>query len=86
MIYFDVGRKKPKIVIDDYHYLLRRKDVNCTLWICAEYYHPQGERCKVSVISGKGVAYIHGQHNHKPRHGCGNYSNMKSRKITLIYQ
>lgn len=86
LIYFATGQKKPKILVNGYDFLLLKEQLNSTTWICSCYYHPKVERCKVRIMTTKGVAYMQGRHNHAPRSEERDYTRMASRRVKFIHQ
>ncbi|XP_019880613.2 protein tramtrack, beta isoform isoform X19 [Aethina tumida] len=82
-IYFDVGQKNPKIVLNFHEYLIHKKEVTQTMWICNQYFHPKGERCKAKVRTQGRVAYIINTHNHDPKVGVDRLKNMISQPIFI---
>ncbi|CAG9856466.1 unnamed protein product [Phyllotreta striolata] len=68
IIYFDVGQKKPKIIVDNHEYLMRFAKFGETHWLCNQYYHPKTDiRCKVKVITSGKAAVVFGRHIHEPK-------------------
>ncbi|XP_023014984.1 uncharacterized protein isoform X41 [Leptinotarsa decemlineata] len=61
-IFFDVGIKNPKIILNSYDYLLYRKFPDRTVWLCSHYY--KKSCCKVQVVTCRREATIVGEHNH----------------------
>ncbi|CAH1102528.1 unnamed protein product [Psylliodes chrysocephalus] len=59
LIYFDVGTKYPKIILDNYEYLMYRKESGRTLWKCRSYYGNKDikDRCKSSLVTS-GIIYF----------------------------
>lgn len=80
------GTKKPKIIVEDYDYLMRRQKMNETIWMCQKYYHPLTERCKVKIITKGNEAQIFGIHNHAPNTKIANYKNYKLSRLVTIYR
>ncbi|XP_072393824.1 uncharacterized protein [Diabrotica undecimpunctata] len=85
VIYFDVGQKNPKIIVDDHEYLMRKNKSGETQWLCNQYFHPKSDgRCKVKVVTRGKVALIYGKHIHRPKpklmKDC-----MKSQNFTVVY-
>lgn len=87
LIYFDVGIKNPKIMLDDHDYRLYRKLPNKTVWLCSQYYVIEShKRCKNRIETSGRVAYVMGQHNHDPKPRKEKYKNMLSQLVTIVRQ
>lgn len=85
LIYFDVGIKNPKIMLDDHDYRLYRKLPNKTVWLCSQYYVIDTQmRCKNRIETSGRVAYVSGHHNHPPKHKKDKYKNMLSQMVTIV--
>ncbi|XP_030751932.1 protein tramtrack, beta isoform-like isoform X16 [Sitophilus oryzae] len=85
LIYFEMGQKNPKIVIEDHDFLLKKKEQKSTHWICSQYYHPKGERCKVSVITTGRNASVRGVHNHPGKVKPERKHMMYSQAVTIVH-
>ncbi|XP_072393827.1 uncharacterized protein [Diabrotica undecimpunctata] len=85
LIYFDMGIKNPKIMLDDYDYRLYRKLEKRTVWLCSQYYSNDKEtRCKNRIETTGRIAYVSGRHNHLPKKKKDRYNNMLSQMVTII--
>lgn len=85
LIYFDVGIKNPKIMLDDHDYRLYRKLPDKTVWLCSHYYVlDTNMRCKNRIVTSGRVAYVSGQHNHPPKLKKEKYKNMLSQMVTIV--
>lgn len=80
-IYFDVGTKNPKIVVDDYDFNMARKTPNKTVWICSGYYKT---KCKTRATTSGRMVYINGIHNHEPKQKKSKFKNMLSQHVTIV--
>lgn len=81
IIYFDVGHKNPKIILNNNCYLIYRKLPDKTMWSCTQYH--KKDRCKAKVMTYGRQATIIGDHNHAPT--CVNkyIKNMHSQTVTI---
>ncbi|XP_063907093.1 modifier of mdg4-like isoform X31 [Zophobas morio] len=84
LIYFDMGTKHPKIIMEDFEYLMLRKKVEETVWICKKYFHPITERCKVRVVTSQRMAYIYGLHNHLPCLKSQRHKDLLPQLVTIV--
>ncbi|CAG9832637.1 unnamed protein product [Diabrotica balteata] len=78
-IYFDVGHKNPKIIVDRNSYLMYRKLPDKTVWLCTQYH--KKDRCKAKVMTRGRQAIIIGDHNHQPTYL--NVKNMTSQVVSV---
>lgn len=76
------GQKKPKIVLNNYEYLMRKSEGGTTTWICNQYFHPKDERCKAKIVTSGKVAHLYGSHNHSTKQK--RFENMLSQSVTVI--
>lgn len=84
-IYFDVATKNPKIILDEYEYLIYRKEVNKTVWMCNRYFKSKENRCKSRLVTtGRIVTVSADQHNHEHSVKPERYKNMLSQAVTII--
>ncbi|XP_023014959.1 uncharacterized protein isoform X18 [Leptinotarsa decemlineata] len=81
IIYFDVGHKNPKIILNENDYLIYRKLPNKTIWSCTQYH--KRDRCKAKVMTGGRQATIIGEHNHGLILRNRPLKNMLSQRVTL---
>ncbi|KAK9884694.1 hypothetical protein WA026_007540 [Henosepilachna vigintioctopunctata] len=44
-IHFDMGTKRPKIIIEGFDYLILKREVNRTIWMCSKYFGTRTDRC-----------------------------------------
>ncbi|KAG5874950.1 hypothetical protein JTB14_018865 [Gonioctena quinquepunctata] len=80
-IYFDVGTKNPKIIVDDYDFNMARKTDVKTMWICAGYFKT---KCKARATTSGRMVYINGTHNHDPKQKRSKFTNMLSQAVSII--
>lgn len=83
-IYFCVGRKHPKIVLNGYEFRMRPipDSLNKTLWICTQ--EPK-TKCKVRLQSSGNQLFVKNvAHNHVPSFK-GNLSELKSQTVYINY-
>ncbi|KAH1028207.1 hypothetical protein HUJ05_001582 [Dendroctonus ponderosae] len=63
-IYFDVGTKLPKIVVDNHDFNFVRKSDTKTTWLCSSYFKT---KCKTRATTNGRMVQITGfRHNHAP--------------------
>lgn len=63
-VYFQCGRKNPKIVVDQYAFYYQKKRDNTTYWYCCS----NGQKkCKARVITSGKMVRVIGFHNHCPK-------------------
>lgn len=79
-----MGTKHPKIIMEDFEYLMLRKKVEETVWICKKYFHPITERCKVRVVTSQRMAYIYGLHNHLPCLKSQRHKDLLPQLVTIV--
>lgn len=80
-IYFDVGTKNPKIIVDDYDFNMANKSSTKTKWICSGYFKT---KCKARAATSGRMVLVTGLHNHPPRHTGKKFTNMLSQAVTII--
>ncbi|CAG9856464.1 unnamed protein product [Phyllotreta striolata] len=80
-IYFDVGNKNPKIIVDNYDFNMATKMPTKTKWLCSGYYKT---KCKARATTSGRMVQITGLHNHAPRIDKKKYTNMLSQTVTII--
>lgn len=59
-----MATKNPKIIIDQNSYLVLRKEVTKTVWMCTRYFGHRKDRCKSRLITSGRDVYVSGVHNH----------------------
>ncbi|CAG9764330.1 unnamed protein product [Ceutorhynchus assimilis] len=66
IIYVVAGVKNPKLIVDDYEYLINRKDhaSRKTMWLCSQYHKI---KCKSRIITYGKTVKINSSHNHPPK-------------------
>ncbi|XP_044262653.1 protein tramtrack, beta isoform-like isoform X20 [Tribolium madens] len=80
-IFFDVGKKYPKIILNNYSYTVHKKLTNRTCWICPSYYKT---KCRCKVTTTGRVVHITGEHNHGPNSDISKYKNMLSQVVQIV--
>nr|CAH7732214.1 unnamed protein product [Callosobruchus chinensis] len=84
-IYFDVGTKNPKIILDGHVYLIYTKKTNKTVWKCSHYYKSKENRCKSTLVTtGRVVTVSRDIHNHASVPKMDKYKNMLSQSVTIV--
>nr|CAI5826243.1 unnamed protein product [Callosobruchus analis] len=84
-IYFELGTRNPKIVLDDHVYLIKKKDTKRTVWKCSYYFRCKENRCKSTLVTtGRVVNVSSDIHNHPPVPRKGNSKNMLSQAVTIV--
>ncbi|CAH1986789.1 unnamed protein product [Acanthoscelides obtectus] len=76
--------KNPKIILDDHEFLIYRREVNQTTWMCNHYFNKREVRCKVKLITSGRVVQVFGTHTHNPKHKTEKYKNMLSQNVTIV--
>lgn len=86
VIYFDMGIKNPKLILDDFEFLLLRKKAHEVVWTCRKYFHPKidTERCKVRIVTRKRMVTIFGKHNHLPNSKTSNRVKLKPEIVQIF--
>lgn len=79
-IYFDMGHKNPKIVLNNYDFLCRKRMPDKTMWRCTHYF--RSDCCKIKLITFGRVVIISGNHNHAPSFK-GNINHLKSQRVII---
>ncbi|XP_045468602.1 protein tramtrack, beta isoform-like isoform X32 [Harmonia axyridis] len=82
-IYFDMGTKRPKIILDDFDYLILKRDVNKTIWMCSKYFGNRTDRCKSRLVTSGKVVQVSGVHNHSPK-VYTRFKNLLSQKVQIV--
>lgn len=86
IIYFEMGTKNPKIVLDEFDYRLYRRLEGKTVWRCSQYYTlDKNLRCQNKIVTCGRMAYVHENHNHDPKKRNKN-PNMLSQTVTIVRQ
>lgn len=80
-IYFDVGTKNPKIIVDDHDFNMARKAESKTTWICSGYFKT---KCKARATTSGRMVYVNGIHNHLPKQKRSRFTNMLSQNVTIV--
>lgn len=82
-IYFDVGTKLPKIIVDNYDFNTARKSETKTTWICSSYFKT---KCKTRATTCGRNVYITGpRHNHQPNPAKSKATSlMVSQRVTVL--
>lgn len=84
VVYINIAQKNPKITLDEYEYLIYRKELNKTVWKCCHYFRSKENRCKSTLVTtGRVVTVSADIHNH-PVDLKKNTKNMLSQKVTII--
>ncbi|XP_072393814.1 uncharacterized protein [Diabrotica undecimpunctata] len=85
IIYFDVGTKNPKIILDGHEFLIYKKEVSSTIWMCNHYFNKRAVRCKVKLITSGRILNFYGTHTHTPStNKQSRLKNMLSQSVTII--
>ncbi|XP_018573605.1 protein tramtrack, beta isoform isoform X24 [Anoplophora glabripennis] len=80
-IYFDVGTKNPKIIVDDHDFNMARKTESKTMWICSGYFKT---KCRARATTSGRMVYVNGLHNHPPKQKRSKFTNMLSQRVTIV--
>uniref|UniRef100_A0A6P7H3S1 Protein tramtrack, beta isoform-like isoform X13 n=1 Tax=Diabrotica virgifera virgifera TaxID=50390 RepID=A0A6P7H3S1_DIAVI len=81
-IFFDVGTKNPKIIVDDFDFNMARKSNQKTTWICSGYFKT---KCKCRAATSGRIVYLTGSHNHLPKPvEKKKLTNMLSQHVTIV--
>lgn len=80
-IYFDVGHKNPKIILNENDFLMYRKLPDKTVWSCTQYH--KKDRCKAKVMTFGRQATLIGDHNHPPTFKNKPVNHMLSQPVIL---
>lgn len=75
--------KNPKIIVDDQEFLIYKKEVNQTTWMCNHYFNKRAVRCKVKIVTAGRVVTVYGSHTHAPV-WKQKFHNMLSQSVTII--
>lgn len=78
-IYFGIGRKNPKLVLNGFDYNKEKCHGESTAWVCSYYFKT---RCKARLTTKGKVVYVSNDHNHRPRDVP--LLNMCSKRVTII--
>ncbi|XP_045468592.1 protein tramtrack, beta isoform-like isoform X22 [Harmonia axyridis] len=84
VIFFDVGTKKPKLILHDFDFLLYRKESDHTIWRCTHYFNSRLVRCKCRLVTTGKIVTMYEQHNHEAKNKKDKYRNMLSQKVTVV--
>ncbi|KAF7282366.1 hypothetical protein GWI33_002744 [Rhynchophorus ferrugineus] len=85
-VYFDVGNKNPKIILDEQSYRVFKKFENKTVWLCSQYFGTRTDRCKSKLTTtGRTIIVSADPHNHAiiPKRDKY-YQNMQCQNVTII--
>ncbi|KAK9884697.1 hypothetical protein WA026_007543 [Henosepilachna vigintioctopunctata] len=79
-VYFDIGIKHPKIILDGYVFTCHRNKLSKTTWVCASY----KKKCRARLItSGKVVIMVGEGHNHEPKYKS-KVENLTPQAVTIV--
>lgn len=77
--------KNPKIIVDDYSFLMYKKEPNQTTWYCTHYFNRRAVRCKCRIVTSGRVVNIYGEHCHEiNKSKPDKYRNMLSQAVTIV--
>ncbi|VEN49684.1 unnamed protein product [Callosobruchus maculatus] len=76
--------KNPIIILDEHEFLIYRKDIKQTTWMCNHYFNKREVRCKVKLITSGRVVQVFGTHTHNPKPKLEKYKNMLSQSVTIV--
>ncbi|KAF7282367.1 hypothetical protein GWI33_002745 [Rhynchophorus ferrugineus] len=80
-----MATKNPKIILDDYEYLIYRKEQNKTIWMCTHYFRSKENRCKSRLVTTGRILTVSADiHNHLCAPKKDKYKNMFSQTVTII--
>lgn len=80
-----MGTKNPKIIVDDYDFLIYKKESSQTTWLCTNYFNNRTIRCKCKIITSGRKVTIYGQHIHNPKLKRDKYKhNMLSQSVFIV--
>lgn len=81
-IYFIPGNKNPKLVLYGHDFIINRRKMDRTLWICSAYAKTS---CKSRIsTSERSVVISRHNHNHPPRFQDADLVTAKSQIVKLI--
>lgn len=80
VLYFDVGTKRPKIILNYNDYTMAKQLASKTYWLCTQYYKT---RCKSRIITKDRMALVSNDHNHAPSCRNVDVQNMVSLEVTI---
>ncbi|KAG5900271.1 hypothetical protein JTB14_000798 [Gonioctena quinquepunctata] len=83
IIHFDMATKNPKIILDEHDYIVLRKEVHKTIWMCTKYFASKNNRCKSKLITSGRTVHVSGEHNHPPKLQK-NLKNMLSQRVRIF--
>lgn len=78
-----MATKNPKIILDDHDYIVLRKEVNKTIWMCARYFTDKNSRCKSKLVTSGKMVQVSKEHNHPPKKNK-TFKNMLSQRVTIV--
>lgn len=85
LVYFQVGSKNPKLIVDDQDFLCIDRRIDKTIWRCCQYYYSSAFRCKVKLVTSGRVVEVVGEHNHPAKLSKKiDKNNMLSQKVTVV--
>lgn len=79
LIYFGIGRKYPKLVLDGFDYSKEKSYGDSTSWVCPSYFKT---KCKARLITKGNMVYVRNGHNHTSKDRS--LLNMSSKLVTII--
>lgn len=65
-VYITSGLKYPKLVLDGHMFTVANKGEGKTSWVCRNYNHTKGTKCKGRIITYGKVVCLVREHNHPP--------------------
>ncbi|XP_023014947.1 uncharacterized protein isoform X8 [Leptinotarsa decemlineata] len=84
IVFFQMGTKKPKLVVDSQDFLCSERKVGKTVWRCSQYYYSNSSRCKTKLITSGRIVEVIGEHNHPVKVSRNRRDNMLSQRVTII--
>ncbi|XP_044756242.1 modifier of mdg4-like isoform X8 [Coccinella septempunctata] len=78
IIYFIIGKKRPKLVYEKYDFLCHKQMKRSTFWRCSSY---RRSKCAAYVTTSGTTLFFSAAHNHQPT--ITNTKNMASRVVTI---
>lgn len=64
VIYFGIGRKNPKLIVDGFDFSKEKTNGDRTSWACSSY--PK-TKCRARLLTCGNVVHIINDHNHVPK-------------------
>lgn len=80
LIYFDVGTKRPKIVLNHNDFTMVNHHLNKTYWRCTSYYKT---KCKSNITTTGRMAIVGSPHNHEPNRKNIEFKTLLCQQVTI---